>query len=81
MAIDKIQFFIETTGASVLYFDSIEAFNGSFTLQNTQRGIVVFDDIRVQYKKPSVIVDNLVKMQSDFWYIDNDRDIHFFSKL
>lgn len=59
----------------------MQAFNGGFTLQNCKRGDVIFEDVRVQYKKPSVAIENFTKLTGEYWHIDYERDIHFYGKL
>ncbi len=61
-----------------IHFDQIIGTSWGFTLQNTIRWDVKFEDVRLQYKKPTVMVENLAKLQGMFWYIDYDRDLHFF---
>lgn len=59
-----------------ILFDSLFASTGGFTLQNVQRGLSKFTDYRANYKKSSVVIEDLMKSQSMFWYIDYERDIH-----
>lgn len=67
-----------TTGS--ILFDHMLATSGGFTLQNTIRGDRKFKDVRLQYKKPTVVLEDFAKMQNFFWYVDYDKDIHFFKK-
>jgi hypothetical protein len=62
-----------------IHFDHMLATTGGFTLSNVIRGQKQFDDVRVQYKKPSVMIEELAKLQGYFWYVDNERDINFFT--
>lgn len=65
--------------ANSLYFDNMTATTGSFTLAGTVRGTNKFTDVRVQYRKPSEITDELAKQASLFWGIDNERDLKLFT--
>lgn len=59
--------------------DHILATKGGFTLKNTDPGNVIFADVRSQYKKPTVLIEDIAKANGFFWYVDADKDIHFFS--
>jgi hypothetical protein len=59
-----------------LSFDHMHATTGGFTLQNCVRGPVKFDDLRVSYRRPTDVIDDLAKRLSDVWYIDYNRDVH-----
>lgn len=61
-----------------LHFDHALASSGGFTIKNVIRGDKKFSDVRVQYKKPTVFVENISKLQNFFWFIDYERNIHFF---
>jgi hypothetical protein len=62
-----------------LKFDhSLASFEG-FTLVNVERGAKKFGEVRVPYKKPTVIIESLSKLQNYFWYVDYERDLHFFA--
>jgi hypothetical protein len=64
--------------SNALHFDHTIATEGGFTLKNTIRGDKKFEDVRVQYKKPTVILNEIAKLQNFFWFIDYERDLHFF---
>lgn len=59
--------------------DHILATKGGFTLKNTESGNVIFADVRSQYKKPTVLIEDIAKANGFFWYVDSDKDLHFFS--
>lgn len=61
-----------------IIFDHAIATEGWFTLQNAIRGDKLFVDVRVAYKKPTVFIENLAKLQSIFWFVDYERDVHMF---
>lgn len=53
---------------------------GSFTIKNVMQGTAKYGDIRAQYKKPTVLLEELAKLQKLYWYVDYERDIHFFEQ-
>lgn len=61
-----------------LHFDHALVSSGGFTIKNVIRGDKKFTDVRVQYKKPTVFVENISKLQNFFWFIDYERNVHFF---
>lgn len=61
-------------------FDQISLTTGSFTIKNVMRGNTLYGDIRSQYKKPTVLLEELAKLQKLYWYIDYERDVHFFEQ-
>lgn len=63
-----------------ILFDQISATTGSFTIKNVMRGTTQYGDIRAQYKKPTILLEDLAKLQKLYWYIDYERDIHFFEQ-
>lgn len=77
-----LQIRVTTTAAvsaNSLFFDSMTATTGSFTIQNVVRGDVKFPDLRIPYQKASEVTEDIAKKSSRFWYIDYERDIHMFS--
>lgn len=40
---------------------------------------MIFADVRSQYKKPTVLIEDIAKANGYFWYVDSDKDLHFFS--
>jgi len=80
--VDRLQIEVVCTGAiptGNLHFDISQATAGGITLKNTIRGDRKFIDVRVQYKKPSVLFEDITKLQGIFWYVDYDRDINVFA--
>jgi hypothetical protein len=47
-------------------------------LKNCIRGSKKFVDVRVQYKKPSVLVEDICKLQGIFRFVDYHRDLNVF---
>lgn len=81
-AIQWAQIRVTTTAAitaNSLRFDYLFASTGSFTLQNTARGTIKFNDVRIQYRKASDVTEEIAKQSGMFWYIDYERDIHLFT--
>lgn len=62
-----------------ILFDDLQASNGGFTLNNTQRGNIIFEDVRSNYKKPGEFINNLAKLENFFRYVDYEKDLHYFS--
>lgn len=61
-----------------LHFDHFFASAGWYTVKNCIRGDRKFVDVRASYKKPTVFVDDISKLQNFFWFIDYERNLHFF---
>lgn len=40
---------------------------------------MIFADVRSQYKKPTILIEELAKQNGYFWHVDSDKDVHFFS--
>ena len=83
-AVTFLQYYFEANDSTVtnsIHVDIFQAFDGGFTLQNTNRGNTVYSDVHVEYKKPSAAIENFTKLTGDYWYIDYERDIHFYGKL
>lgn len=81
-AVEWMQILVGCSGAIAtgnLRFDHIFASTGNFTLQNVARGSVKYTDLRVGYRRPSSVIDDMAKQQSLFWNIDYERDIHLFA--
>lgn len=80
-AIDWVQIEVVSTAAiptGNLHFDHAFVSSGGYTIKNVIRGDREFVDVRAQYKKPTVFVDNIAKLQNYFWFIDYERNLHFF---
>ena len=80
--VDRLQIQVVCTGAiptGNLHFDISQATAGGITLKNTIRGDRKFVDVRVQYKKPSVLFEDICKLQGIFWYVDYTRDVNVFT--
>ena len=78
-AMDYVQLIVNQTGSSQVNIDGLRVnATGSFTFTNVLEGLT-FDDFRSSYKKPTEIMQKLADQNLFNWYIDYDRDIHFFS--
>lgn len=44
------------------------------------RGDSKFADVRAQFKKPTDLLEGMAKLQQLYWYIDYERDVHFFER-
>lgn len=69
--------FTETADSYVLIDDLRLTADDSFTLYNI-KGVTPIDDARASFKKPTVFTDQLAKSFGYFWYIDYERDLHFY---
>lgn len=79
-AIDYLAFVVaETANGSITVDDVRITADGSFTLYNVEETLP-FDDARASFKKPTVFIDQLAKALSYYWFIDYERDIHFFDR-
>lgn len=82
-AVTWLQIEVVATGSissGNIHFDHALATAGGFTLKNSIRGDRKFEDVRVSYKKPTVFVEDIAKLQNFFWFIDYERDFHFFKQ-
>jgi hypothetical protein len=69
----------QTTSANVVIDDLRVTADGSFTIFNFEETIP-FDDIRASFKKPTVFIESLAKTLTFYWFIDYEKDIHFFDR-
>lgn len=68
----------KTIPVGTFKIDHIYLSKGGFTLRGTQRGNILFKDVRAQYKKPTVLTEALSKNDGYIWFVDNDRDLRYF---
>jgi hypothetical protein len=52
---------IQAISIGTFKIDHILATKGGFTLKNTESGNVIFSDVRSQYKKPTVLIEDIAK--------------------
>lgn len=69
----------ETATTSILIDDVRLTADGSFTMYNFE-ATDTFDNARAAFKKPTVFIDALAKSLEYSWFIDYDKDIHFFDR-
>jgi len=69
----------ETTSSSILIDDLRVTAEGSFTMFNFEE-TSVFDDVHAAFKKPTSFIDRLADTLSYYWFIDYEKDIHFFDR-
>lgn len=78
-AVDYLIMRITETATSQINIDGMRInATDSFTFDNVQDG-VIFEDFRASFKKPTGVMQRLADQNGYFWYIDYERDIHFFS--
>jgi len=61
-----------------IHFDISKGTEDGFTLNNCERGTNLFERVPSNFRKPTVLVEELAKSQQMFWFVDYDRDLHFF---
>lgn len=78
-AVDYIAVIVTETGSANVTIDDLRmTADSSFTMFNFKE-TATFDDARASFKKPTVFINSLAKTLNFFWYIDYERDIHFFN--
>lgn len=79
-AADYLAFLVsETTSSGIIIDDVRITADGSFTMYGFEE-TTEFDDIRASFRKPTVFLERMAKTLSKYWYVDYDRDIHFFDR-
>jgi len=79
-AVDYLAIIVAETGNGSIMVDDIRiTAEGSFTLYSVE-DTVAFDDARASFKKPTTFIDRLADTLSFYWYIDYEKDIHFFDR-
>ena len=69
------------TTVSGIISDLIENYLPSgFTMNNVKCNIAV-ENISFNYEQPSKVLQQLAELVGYYWYVDYDKDIHFFSKI
>lgn len=53
---------------------------GGITMKNTLRGTAPFGRRLYKSVKPTRVVEELTKMFDEYWYIDYERDFHYYYK-
>lgn len=79
-ACDYIAVIVTETVSGALTVDDIRVTaDKSFTMYNFE-STIDFDDIRASFKKPTVFLNSLADFVGNYWFIDYERDIHFFDR-
>jgi len=77
-AADYLAFIVAETVSGNFKIDDVRmTADGSFTAYNLEASND-FDDVRFGFKKPTICMDRFSKGLGFFWYIDYEKDIHFF---
>jgi len=71
--------FTETATSSILIDDLRVTADGSFTAYNVESTFAL-EDARASFKKPTIFMQSLANAVAYYWYVDYDKDIHFFDK-
>ena len=78
-AVDYAAIVVNETASSSVKIDGLRVnATNSFTFDNVSDDGVTFEDFRAGYRKPTDVMQTLADQNQFFWYIDYDRDIHFF---
>lgn len=76
-----IQIELESSvNVSNIRFDEMSITTGGITMKNTQRGTAPFGRKLFKSVKPTRVVEELTKMYDEYWYIDYERDFHYYYK-
>lgn len=79
-ATDYVAVIINETGSSNVKIDGLRLnATNSFTFDNVSAG-TTFDSFVSSYKKPTEVIQRLADQSLFYWYIDYNRDIHFFQQ-
>ncbi len=78
--IDWAQIIYTTIAAVEINLDELTATSGGFTLKNSDLWPKKMSDVRVQYKKPTVLTDSITKTFKLYWFIDYNRDLNFYAQ-
>lgn len=82
--VTSVQIIMDVTSplpSGSLLFDIIEATTGGFTLTKAVRWMRKFEDVRIQHRKPSEVIEDLCKIQGEYRHVDYDRDLMYYTKL
>lgn len=58
--------------------DIIGDFTTGFTTTNVEAGLPVIGSVRFNYEQPSKCLEKLANLINYDWYVDYDKDVHFF---
>jgi len=76
-AIIRIALAIDQTASGIITIDNWRIYEDDFfTFFNLEAGATL-DSFAAPFQRPTATIDALAKLNSYFWYIDYDRDIHF----
>lgn len=70
----------ESMAVEDIVTDIISTYTTGFTVANVQASGVTLEYILFNYKKPSDCIQQLAELIGFDWYIDYNKDIHFFPK-
>lgn len=83
-AINFIQLEVTAVAATTVNvtFDNMQAISASaFTRNNSMDALQVVESITFKYEYPSKCIQQLADLFQWQWYVDQDKDIHFFAKF
>lgn len=82
-AVTWLQIEMDVTNAlpsGSILFDIMSVSTGGFTCTGTVRGGRKFEDVRIQHRKPSEVIEDLCKIQWDYRHVDYERDLIYYTK-
>jgi len=78
--ITHLEFIITETADSSIYIDGVRINEtGSFTFDNVNESST-FDNFNMRRQRPSKVMQLMADVKGFFWYIDYDKDIHFYEQ-
>lgn len=83
-ALNWIQFVVASDSAIAsdgLFFDIVSLSTGGFTMTKVIRWDRKYPEIQIQDRKISAVAEELAKLQGNFWNIDYERDISYYTKI
>jgi hypothetical protein len=67
--------------ASFIAYDLITTFTtGGFTPYHVELDLPILDDFQVTNERPSTVLTRLANIVGAKWYLDGERDLHFFTE-
>lgn len=68
----------ESQSVTAIVTNIISTFTSGFTVAHVVAGLPTTADIDFEWEEPTRVLTRLAKLVSASWYVDYDRDIHFF---
>jgi len=80
-AVDYFQFSFSVDASSVaIFIDDVRIIDRTgFTSHHVEAGLPLAD-VRASFKKPTVFMEQMARATANYWFVDYERDIHFFDR-